>query len=329
MYSILHHGRYPWRTQAMGLVLLAAILAGCATSLPQNPGKAAATYEAKVDISHHGFQRTYRVHLPPGYDGAQPLPLVVVLHGAFGTAGYVERFSGFSDLADEKGFIALYPNGIGYLGVGQHWNAGHCCGAAADDHVDDVGFIAAVIEDACSRLAVNRRRVFMVGFSNGGMLTYRFAAEKGQMLAAIAPLAASAGGRRDGQSPEWGIPAPVRPLPVMAVHGLDDDHVPFGGGTGTAWKNEREYWPVLRSLQVWIERNGCTDAPSERDERQGKVHVRTWKDCTSDNPVVLYTLEGWPHKWPTPYFSARRSPGDPLYNLDMARLIWNFFDQVP
>ncbi len=322
-------GRRLKKHALLAMVLLAIALTGCTTALPRAPGQAAATYIADVDIRYHGFQRTYLVHLPPGYDGKQPLPMVIVLHGAFGNAKLVERFSGFSQLADEKQFIAIYPNGIGYLGLFQHWNAGHCCGTAQEDNIDDVGFLAAVIKDASGRLAVDQRHIFMVGFSNGGMLAYRFAAERGEMLAAFAPLAASAGGRTDENSPEWGIPRPVKPLPVIAFHGLVDEHVPFEGGTNPAKKSGREYWSVMRSLGVWIERDGCAETPIERDERQGKVHVQDWKNCTDHDEVVLYTLEGWPHKWPSPYYSNERDPQDPLHGFDAARIIWDFFEQMP
>lgn len=148
-----------------------------------------------MELTTGGFQRDYRVHVPVGYDGRTPLPMVIVIHGAFDTARGMEKFSGFSDLADIERFIVLYPNGIGILGLLQHWNAGHCCGKAAADGIDDVGYLAAAIKDAGKRLAVDRRRIFMVGFSNGGMMAYRFAAERGRMLAGVACLAASMGGR--------------------------------------------------------------------------------------------------------------------------------------
>jgi polyhydroxybutyrate depolymerase len=202
------------------------------------------SYEAKVDMRFHGFQRTYRVHLPPGYNSGQSLPLVVVLHGAFDTAKGIERISGFSQLADQHNFIALYPNGIGILGYLQHWNAGHCCGKAAADTTDDVGFLSQVIEDACARLAVDRGRIYMTGFSNGGMMVHRFAAERGDLLAAAAPMAASAGGRPDDQTPEWSIPAPVHPLALLVVHGLADGYVPYAGGTSPARDTARQNWSV-------------------------------------------------------------------------------------
>ena len=164
------------------------VLCACTPALPRLPGQAAMTYDAKVDVRFHGFRRTYHVHLPPGYHAARPLPMVVVVHGAFDTAKGMERFTGFSALADQENFIALYPNGIGILGYLQHWNAGHCCVKAAADGIDDVGFLTKVIEDACARLAVDRRRIYMTGFSNGGMMVHRFAAERGDLLAAVAPL---------------------------------------------------------------------------------------------------------------------------------------------
>ena len=94
------------------------------------------------------------------------MPLVVVIHGAFDTAEGMEKITRFSQLADREGFMVLYPNGMGLLGFRQHWNAGHCCGKADNDQVDDVGFVAATIEDVCVRFKVDRNRIYMVGFSN-------------------------------------------------------------------------------------------------------------------------------------------------------------------
>jgi len=318
----------------LGLAVVAAMvtLAGCTPGLPQHPAKieAAATYKAKVDIRFHGFKRTYLVHLPPGYNLQQPLPMLVVLHGAFDTAKGMQKYSRFSDLADEKRFIALYPNGIGILGRFQHWNAGHCCGKAAEDGIDDVGFLTTVIEDACKRLAVDKRRIYMTGFSNGGMMTYRFAAERGDLLAAIAPLAASAGGRPDRDSPQWSIPGPVKALPVLSMHGLEDKLIPFEGSMVSAeGKTKREYWSVMQSLGAWTARDECTGPPVERLERQGKVHISVWNNCEDNNKVVLYTIEGWRHVWPGPYFTDRLDPQDPLYNFDAARIIWDFFESAP
>jgi polyhydroxybutyrate depolymerase len=158
------------------LVVLSLLYMGCAVSLPQDRPVGPKTYKNTLNIRVLGARRTYLVHIPSDYNPQKQLPLVVVIHGAFDTAKGMEKFSGFSDLADKEKFIVMYPNGIGILGFFQHWNAGHCCGKAASDNVDDVGFLAAAIEDVSARLKIDAARIYMVGFSNGGMMAYRFAA---------------------------------------------------------------------------------------------------------------------------------------------------------
>jgi polyhydroxybutyrate depolymerase len=67
--------------------------------------------------------------------------------------------------------------------------------------VNDVGFIEMAIEETCRIVNVDRRRIYMVGFSNGGMLTHRFGSEHSNRLAAIAPMAASIGGSSGPEVP--------------------------------------------------------------------------------------------------------------------------------
>lgn len=101
----------------------------------------------------------------------------------------------------------------------------------------------------------------MVGFSNGGMMTCRYAAEHTEMLAAAAPIAASIGGRPNADAPEWCIPAPEKQLPILIMHGLDDDDIPFAGGVSILRKGERTYLSVPTSVQFWIDPSGCQGAP--------------------------------------------------------------------
>jgi poly(3-hydroxybutyrate) depolymerase len=110
-----------------------------------------------------------------------------------------DRRSGWSRLADREGFI-VYPEGIGILGFLQHWNAGHCCGKAVEDNWNDVAFIEAAIDGTCRQYAVDKRRIYMIGFSNGGMMTYRFAAERSSLLAAAASVS---GARRATFDTSW------------------------------------------------------------------------------------------------------------------------------
>jgi polyhydroxybutyrate depolymerase len=312
----------------IGIVLLFVfqLPTGCRSTLPQdNHFVGPKTYRGAVDIRINGFRRTYLVHIPSGYKPEIPLPLVVVIHGAFDTAEGMEKFSNFSRLADTENFIAMYPNGFGIMGFLQHWNAGHCCGKAADDKLDDVGFVAAAIEDVCVRLKIDRDRIYMVGFSNGGMLVYRFAAERGELLAAVAPLAASIGGRPAADAPEWHIPEPVQPLSVIAFHGLADDDVPYEGGVSRHRGGTRTYWSVEDSVEFWVSRDGCDLQPVIQRMRGESVLVKTWENCKNDTTVALWLIKGWGHVWPGPYFTADLAENDPLKNFDAAKIIWDFF----
>jgi polyhydroxybutyrate depolymerase len=304
-------------------------LNACTGSLPSANIEGPSTYHRRMDLFTGGFQRSYRVHIPSDYDGSTPRPLVVVIHGAFDTAKGIEKFSGFSQIADRENFIVLYPEGIGIFGYLQHWNAGHCCGKAANDRIDDVGYLTKAIEDVCMRLSVDRNRVYMVGFSNGGMMTYRFAAEHTDILAAAAPIAASIGGRPNAGAPEWRIPKPEKPLPILIIHGLDDDDIPFDGGVSMHRKGERTYLPVEESVQFWIEANGCKGAPIVSTSRDGAIQIQAWDNCKNASATVLYKIDGWGHVWPGPYFTAELPAGDPLLGFDVAEIIWKFFNRFP
>ncbi|MFO7559093.1 MAG: PHB depolymerase family esterase [Desulfobacterales bacterium] len=310
-------------------LIIIFMITGCMATLPQGhiPPESK-TYERTMDYWTEGFRRSYLVHVPPSYDMKNTLPLVVVVHGAFDTAKGMEKFSGFSDVADREGFVVMYPNGIGLFGFLQHWNAGHCCGKAADDGIDDIGFVAAAIEETCTRLNIDRDRVYMAGFSNGGMFTYRFAAERGDLLAAAAPLAGSIGGKASEDVPEWRPPDPVRALPMIIFHGLSDREVPYGGGISPNRGGPRVYLSVVESIQFWIRNNGCTPRPEKKNLLKDRIHFWQWKDCQTSSPVLLYAIENWGHDWPGKYYTSTLNRNDPLKNFDAAEIIWDFFKSV-
>lgn len=79
------------------------------------------TYEESFNFG--GIDRTYLLHIPPGYDGTKPVPLVIVLHGATETLGSIEGLTGMTAKSDAEGFIVVYPVGTGGLG-GRHGTLG-------------------------------------------------------------------------------------------------------------------------------------------------------------------------------------------------------------
>ena len=205
------------RTVAWALATItaaAALAAATDVRQPLSPG----THKVLIDQRVSGVRRSYYVHVPAGHDGTTPLPVVVALHGAFSTARKFERESGFSLLADRERFIVMYPQGIGLGDLFRHWNSGHCCGKARKKNLDDVGFVLATVDDVAKRNPVDRARLYLVGFSNGGMLAYRIAAEHPEIVAAVAVASGTIGGVPAANEPEWSVAAAkaagVRPCPA-------------------------------------------------------------------------------------------------------------------
>ena len=282
------------------------------------------TYHRKTEVKFNLARRSYRVHIPRGYDGSAPVPVVVVLHGAFSNAKTIERRSGFSELADQEGFVAVYPQGIGLLGLFRHWNSGHCCGKAHKADLDDVGYVLAVVDDLASSVRIDRTRLYVTGFSNGGMLAHRIAAEQSELIAAAAPVSATIGGQPDRDEPEWTIPSPRIPVPILMIHGRADENVPYEGGQGPKSTGSPIPLSVSRSVDFWVEQNGCEPEPSHASKRGG-VLQETWTACRPGAEVSLYSLDGWDHRWPGPEFTDRPEVDEGLRGFDAAPILWEFF----
>ena len=137
------------------------------------------------------------------------------MHGWGFTAEQIERDYGWNVLAEKHGFVAVHPEGVGLS-----WNAaGACCGPAADNGVDDVAFVTAMVARLTRALPIDDERIYVAGMSNGGVLAYALACRT-SLFAAIGVVA----GTQVGQCDE------PRPTSVMHVHGLADAIVRFDGG---------------------------------------------------------------------------------------------------
>ncbi|MDF7822435.1 PHB depolymerase family esterase [Pontiellaceae bacterium B12227] len=275
------------------VVLFAAVLCAC-----QSSTHTSGTHKRKTAAKFKGLSRTYLLHTPRVSEHKK-YPLVVVLHGAFSTAGQMEQQSGFSKVADEKEFYVAYPNGIGLFGKLQHWNAGHCCGKAVRDDVDDVGFIAMVMQDAMEHFPIDPERIYLVGYSNGGMMAYRFAEEQTGKLAALAVVSGAINSWEEGKPRTWEPEIPSAPLPVLIMHGNADPIIPVNGGESPARKNGRLYASTQDAMDFWKTNNQQPEA------------------------VELILLDNWGHDWPGPFFSNRAETPQHMKKYNAAEIIWD------
>jgi len=308
-------------------LLFLCFLAGCAYPATRPAVPVSGTFRDDLKLHTDGHQRRFLLHIPQGYTASRTYPLVVVLHGAFSTAREMAKWSEWSKLADREGFIVIYPEGIGILGFLQHWNAGHCCGRAAEKDWNDVAFIEAAIDGICRQYAIDKRRIYMMGFSNGGMMTYRFAAERSSLLAAAASVSGVISSRASQDKADWRIPAPERPVPFLIMHGDTDKTVPYEGGKPLDRKSTRAYRSVADAADFWIAANRSNTGPIRTESFDGMVMETSFTDSSGGNAVRVCRIHNWGHEWPGGPITRALPENNPLKDFDAAGILWRFFQQ--
>jgi len=131
--------------------------------------------------------RTYQLHVPPSYDGAMPMPVVIDYHplGSSGSAWAGNNNSEWRRKGDSEGFIVVHPES----GPGDNsWNVGVCCQQAQQTQVDDVAITRAIVEHLKTDACIDSKRVYVTGCSNGGGMSYRAACDVADIIAAAAPV---------------------------------------------------------------------------------------------------------------------------------------------
>jgi polyhydroxybutyrate depolymerase len=214
-------------------------------------------------------------HVPPGTANKRR-PLVLVLPGAGMTGRSMADYTGYSRLADQKGFLVAYPTASG---ARPFWNvSGRMAGKP-----DDVGYLRRVIETLTGPAACgDPKHVGVTGLSNGGGMTALMACEAADLLAAAAPVAGGYSGLPDCH--------PERPLPILEIHGLRDEVVPYGG------KGPSGAGAVGPFVDAWRARDGCTGA-ARRSAPAHNVQELRWT-CAKGRVIVHDRVVDAEHGWP-------------------------------
>jgi polyhydroxybutyrate depolymerase len=154
-------------------ILILLITASCDQTIPIPTATAAPTIQpgdSERKLTVNGLERSYLLHIPPGLDSQQPLPVVFAFHGGSQTPRGMRTVTRLNDVADQANFLVVYPEG-----VYRSWNAGHCCGNAVTHNVDEPAFIRQMLFDLGTIASIDPKRIYALGYSNGGMLAYRLA----------------------------------------------------------------------------------------------------------------------------------------------------------
>lgn len=218
---------------------------------------------------------------PPNLQAGERVPLVVLLHG-FNTLPSQEIGNGhWGDAVVRRRFVLAAPESNA-----KSWNAGGCCGLSKSLGIDDVAHLRSLIKEMAAKPNIDPARIYLVGDSNGGMMTYRFLCSDANRLAGAASIE---GTRVAGCTPST-------PIPFLHVAGLADMTVPFEGGQSlAAWVLGVTFDSVTNSLDKFTTALDCGEPATAV---AGNVSTTRWM-CRGV-PVQLVTLAGWGHAWPTP-----------------------------
>jgi polyhydroxybutyrate depolymerase len=317
----------PTPNQAVGRVALAAALSVAALATADCAAASGAGALQRDAVNVAGMRRTYLLYVPASIPASRPASLVLLFHGGFGSGADAARRIGMNAVADRAGFVVAYPDG-----VDKHWNDGR---ETTADGADDVAFVAALVEHIRARHAIDPRRIYATGLSNGGYFTLRLACERADLFAAVAPVMSTF------PEPLHARCRPARPLPLLLIGGTADPLVPWNGGELTRVRNlggkGGRVISVRDTIEFWRGHNGCAaggreTALPDRDPDDGTRVMKTqYGSCRDDAEVMLLAVEGGGHTWPGAPDRPRikHLVGRTSRDIDASEIIWEFFSRHP
>jgi len=260
-----------------------------------------------------GQKREYLLYVPRSYDRSKPTALVLSLHGAGMWGAAQKETSQWNRVADEHGFIVVYPSGEGGGGP-RVWHEGD--GAEPSR---DVRFISELIDTLEARYNIDPRMIYANGLSNGGGMSFVLSCTLSDRIAAVGMVGAA-------HLLPFSWCMDHRPVPMIAFHGTADRQVPYNGGK--SWVAPDPFPNVPAWAANWARRNRCAPTPSDSAVATD-VTRRSFTSCAGDAAVVLYTIKGGGHTWPGGKPLPEWFAGPTSRSIDATSLMWAFFREHP
>jgi polyhydroxybutyrate depolymerase len=289
---------------------------------PQNPGLGSMD---QITLNVGGRTRTALLTIAQR-TGPTPRPLVVVLHGGGGTGSQIAANTGFAAMGELQHFDVVFPDGID-----KNWNDGRndAVSTAAREHVDDVAFIRALIEEVTRRTPTDRAKVFVTGMSNGAMMTMRLACEASDVFAGFAAVSGT------GSIDLAQTCKPVKAISLLQIHGDADPIVAYGGGSVHSPIGAQDRGSVigvddLATFITALDRCGnqpVVSSQPNRDAADGStITTRTWTGCANAMTVTFWKVVGGGHVWPGERTHLpERLVGRGNRDIDATAEVWSFF----
>jgi polyhydroxybutyrate depolymerase len=269
-------------------------------------------------IISSGVTRRYLLYVPKSYDRSKPTPLIISLHPAATWPAVEMAISRWNELADEHGFIVVYPEGTGafFGGLGP---GPQVFPMGPRSLGRDVKFISDLIDKLETEYNIDVNRIYADGMSNGGGMAFALSCKLSDRIAAVGAVAAA-------QSLEWERCRDAKPVPVVAFHGTADRAAPYNGGPTPVAPGE------LPNIPDWTARvarkNQCQADPVET-RISLRVRRLAYTNCAEKADVILYTIEGGGHTWPGGKVLPEWIVGDTTREISATRMLLEFYLQHP
>jgi polyhydroxybutyrate depolymerase len=265
------------------------------------------------EIVSSGEERRYLLFVPSTYDPTAPTPLVISIHGYMEWPAHQAQISGWNELAEEDGFLVVYPEGVGFP---RRWRTGSPS-AAPEDPLVDVRFISDLIDGLARDYNIDPARIYANGLSNGGGMSFLLGCALADRIAAV-------GGVSGGYLYPMDQCKPSRPVPMIVFHGTADPIVPYLGGPSKSFDLPFPVIPEWVAARAKL--NGCDSSPEELPASGEASGVR-YSGCDQGAEVVFYTIDGGGHSWPGGEPLPEWIAGSTTQAIDATRLMWQFFSR--
>jgi len=261
-------------------------------------------------IVSSGATRRYILYVPESYNRAKSTPLVISIHPAATWPAFEKNISEWNELANQYGFIVVYPAGRGVLfgGLGPGPNVW-------PGEPEDVKFVSDLIDKLQLEYNIDADRIYANGMSNGGDMAVVLSCQLSDRIAAVSSVAGAY-----PQSEEVCVNS--KPVPIVIFHGTADKLAPYNGGNS----------PIapfpFANVQQWTarlgQRNSCVGNPTE-SRIAPSVRRIAYTNCAENADVVLYTMEGGGHTWPGGKHIAEWVFGRTIDEINATTVTWDFF----
>jgi polyhydroxybutyrate depolymerase len=248
-------------------------------------------------IEINTVSRDYYVHFPNNYNKNKASAVLFYLHGGGENIKKMARSSSLNNLADLHHFIVVYP-----VGIDKHWQDGRkqTYSGTNKTHINDVAFIDKLIETFKSKYKIDKKKIYVTGVSNGGLMTLRLGCELSHKLSAVAPVIANMPKNYLSKC------RPKKTLPLLLMNGTKDPIVPYNGGEMKFLKKRMgEVTSTKETIGFWIKHNQCNKNPNTKNlpnlnKRDNSYVIKqSYTKCKNDATVELYSIQGGGHSMPS------------------------------